>query len=180
MAAVTATLSERKLALIGITTRASAASATRLGNARGFPSEQQDVRCLIAEIKIWRGALGGEQKQAVTGGPAPFLELGPGIVAPPVELVEVVHPGASEIAVRYRKTRRLDDVRRHAHAGAKPEDGAGVLWNVGLVKRDLHLILLAASGQARCHSHFTRGPAAGICEKTPCCAELVHCTQASR
>src|SRR5579859_3991244 len=91
----------------------------RLGNACTFPPEQQDVRRLIAEIKIWRGALGREEQQTMTGGAAPFLELGPGIVAPPVDLVEVVHPGAAKIPIRYRKTRGLDDMGRHAHAGAK-------------------------------------------------------------
>jgi hypothetical protein len=34
----------------------------------------------------------------------------------------------------------------HVHAGTQPENGAGILRDVGLVKRDLHSIPIVASG----------------------------------
>src|SRR5512135_1494672 len=37
---------------------------------------------------------------------------------------------------------------RHAHAGTEPQNRAGVLGNVGLVKRDLHSIPIALAWRA--------------------------------
>ena len=40
--------------------------------------------------------------------------------------------------VRDRKPGRLDQMRRHAEAGAKPENRSGILGDVGLVKCEVH------------------------------------------
>ena len=53
-------------------------------------------------------------------------------------LIEVVHAGAAEGAVGDREARRLDDVRFDTETGGKPQDGPGVLGDVGLEQRDPH------------------------------------------
>ena len=54
------------------------------------------------------------------------------------DLVEIVHPGAAEGAVGSRETGRFDQMRLDAEAGAKPQNRAGILGNIGLVKCDAH------------------------------------------
>ena len=51
-------------------------------------------------------------------------------------LIEIVHAGAAEGAVGGREARRLDDVRFDAEAGGKPQDGPGVLGDIGLKQRN--------------------------------------------
>ena len=81
-----------------------------------------------------RGAR-GEQRELQLLGTAPFLECGPRRVPPQRHLIEVVHTGAPEGAVRYRKARRLDDMRGDAEARAQAQNRSGIRRNVGLVKR---------------------------------------------
>ena len=69
---------------------------------------------------------------------APMFEFRPGIVARPAHLIEIIHAGPAEKLVRYRKSRRLDDVGGHVHARAKPQNRPRVLGDIGLKKRDLH------------------------------------------
>ena len=54
------------------------------------------------------------------------------------DLVEIVHAGPAEGAVGDREAGRLDDVRFDPQAGAKPQNRAGILGNVRLVKGDPH------------------------------------------
>jgi hypothetical protein len=72
MAAAIATLSDRKSGLIGITNRA---SARDLGDASGFPSEQQDIVPRVAVIQIGTGSLGRNQDQPETPVVTPSLEF---------------------------------------------------------------------------------------------------------
>jgi hypothetical protein len=51
-------------------------------------------------------------------------------VARDVERIEVVEPGAAEVAVGDVEPRRLDDVDRNAKAGRHAQHGAGVLRDV--------------------------------------------------
>jgi len=60
------------------------------------------------------------------------------VVARDRHLIEVVHPGAAEGAIRDREARRLDDMHFDSKAGRQAQNRAGVLRNVGLVKGDLH------------------------------------------
>jgi hypothetical protein len=53
-------------------------------------------------------------------------------------LVEIVHAGPAEGTIGDREAGRLDDVRFNSQAGAKPENRAGILGNVRLVKGDPH------------------------------------------
>jgi len=52
--------------------------------------------------------------------------------------VEVIHAGAAEGAVGGRKPGRLDDVRFNTQAAAQPQNGPGILGDVGLVKSKAH------------------------------------------
>ena len=57
-----------------------------------------------------------------------------------VDLIEVIHARPAEMPVGDRKAGRLDDMGRHTQAGTQPENRPGVLGDVGLEKRDLHVL----------------------------------------
>src|SRR5581483_1333910 len=69
---------------------------------------------------------------------APSLERVPIEMAHERNLIEVIHAGAPEGTVRDRKACRLDDMRLDAEASGEAQDRAGILRNIGLVKRDPH------------------------------------------
>ena len=54
-------------------------------------------------------------------------------------MVQIIHAGAAEMSVRYRKPGRLDDVSGHIKARAETENRSGVLRNVGLEEGYAHL-----------------------------------------
>ena len=54
------------------------------------------------------------------------------------DLVEIVHAGPAEGAIGDREAGRLNDVRFDTQAGTKPENRAGILGDVRLVKGDPH------------------------------------------
>ena len=72
--------------------------------------------------------------QAVALGAPPGFELAPGAVAHDGDGIKIIHPGAAEGAVGGRKSGRLDDVRLDAATRTQPQDGSGVLRDVGLIK----------------------------------------------
>ena len=74
------------------------------------------------------------QDQAQALFPPPFLEGPPRNMARNVGAIEVIEPGAAEVAVGDVEAGRLDDVDRHGEAGGEAQHGAGVLRNVRLVK----------------------------------------------
>ena len=53
-------------------------------------------------------------------------------------LVEIIHAGATEVPVGCRKTCGFDDMGGHVKSCAEPQNGAGVLRDVGLEKHNLH------------------------------------------
>ena len=109
----------------------------RLRDARGLAAEQQHV-VAVAMIKVGRRGLRREQHELQPLGFPPRLERGPRGMPPQRHLIEVVHTGAAEGPIRYRKTGRLDDVRRDAEAGAEPQNRSGILRDIGLVEGELH------------------------------------------
>ncbi len=84
------------------------------GNARRFPAEQEDVVAREGEIRIGEGAFRGRENEAMPTRRPPFLESPPRAVARDLDAVEVIEPGAAEIAVGDVEPGRLDDVDRHA------------------------------------------------------------------
>jgi hypothetical protein len=89
-------------------------------------------------------------------------------------MIEIVHASAAKRPVGNRKPRRLDDMGFNAKASAEPENGAGILGNVGLIKRDPHRLddLQQAQGhlggpvpflaRRRPHATFGRPAIAGL------------------
>jgi hypothetical protein len=61
------------------------------------------------------------------------------------DLVEIIHPGPAEVAVRNRKTGGFDDVRHHVKARAETKNRSGVLGDVRLEKRNLHVVTVLQS-----------------------------------
>ena len=53
-------------------------------------------------------------------------------------LIEIIHAGAAKSPVRRRKTGWLNNMGRNTETGTKPEHGARVLGDIGLVERQLH------------------------------------------
>src|ERR1700719_3639435 len=64
-------------------------------------------------------------------------------------LVQVVHAGAPEGAVAYRKSCRFDKMGLKTQAGGKPEHRAGVLGDIGLEQRDSHRACHGAAAVTR-------------------------------
>ena len=63
----------------------------------------------------------------------PRLEGAPGDVPRDRRVVEIIHAGTAQVAVRHVEGRRFDDLHRHAEAGGQAQHGAGVLRDVRLV-----------------------------------------------
>ncbi|GAA0549183.1 hypothetical protein FHS83_001087 [Rhizomicrobium palustre] len=49
-------------------------------------------------------------------------------------LGQIVHSRPFELGFAPEKTTGLDDIDPNAKAGAKPDESAGVLWNIGFEK----------------------------------------------
>ena len=101
-------------------------------------AEQQNVASMEGMVEIGRAGLRGQQDQPRMLLPPPALERVEARVTHERDLIEIIHPGAAEGAVRGRKPRRLDDMRLDPEAGCHPQDGAGILRNIRLIERDAH------------------------------------------
>jgi hypothetical protein len=55
-----------------------------------------------------------------------------------LHMIEIVEPGALEIAVAHVETGGSDDVDGDAEAGREPQDRASILRNVRLIERQAH------------------------------------------
>jgi hypothetical protein len=55
-------------------------------------------------------------------------------------MLKVIHVRALEPAVVEDESERLDQIDRHAEAGAQPDQGAGILRDIGLEKGEAHLL----------------------------------------
>jgi hypothetical protein len=66
------------------------------------------------------------------------------VVLADVGMVEIVEATAFELAARERKASRVDDMHNHPEAGAKPQQSAGILRDIGLVEGevDRHAVFL--------------------------------------
>src|SRR6185437_5396033 len=117
-----------------------------LGHAGALAAEQQDIARLEGMVEIGAGAGSGEKNKPRPFAAPPILEGGPRPVAPDRNPVEIIHSGPAECAVGHRKTGRLDDMRLDAETGAKAQNRAGVLGNVGLVEGDPHGARLSELG----------------------------------
>src|SRR5438874_1509080 len=108
----------------------------RFRHARGFPAEQQHVLRSERVLDIGHGPARGEENEPEVLSAPPRVERIPGDVPHQRDLLEIIHAGAAEGAIRHRKSRRFDDVRFDSEAGAQPQNGRGVRGNVGLKQRD--------------------------------------------
>jgi hypothetical protein len=55
-----------------------------------------------------------------------------------VRQFEIVHAGALELWVAEEKAARLDDIDRNAETSAEPQQGPGILRDIGFVERKTH------------------------------------------
>lgn len=109
----------------------------RVRYAGAFAPDHQDVAWLIGD-GIGRGlGLGGQQYQPALLGPPPGIELAPADMFPHARMVDVIEPRAGQRPGREGEARRVDDVNGGAQAGAEPDQGAGVVGNVGLVESEI-------------------------------------------
>ena len=96
-----------------------------LRHTGGFAADEQDIALPVGQTRIGHGALGGQHDEpapraGVRGAAPPRLESGEGGMAGDGEIIEIVHPGATEVPVAHRKPCGLDDRRVDAEAGAHP------------------------------------------------------------
>ncbi len=138
MAAASATLSERRPGRIGIDQPGIGRGVDLRRDARRFAPEQEDVIRSESEVEIGQGRRGGEQHDTAALRLPPRLEIQPRGVPSDCHGIEIVHSGTAEGAIGGREPGRLDYMRLDAEAGAQPQNGAGVLRNIGLIKRYAH------------------------------------------
>src|SRR5205085_12015291 len=81
-----------------------------------------------------------QQDQPLARAATPLLQFSPGVVTHDAHMIEIIHAGAAEVPVGYRKAGGLDDVGGHVEACAETENRPGVLRNIGLEKRYLHRV----------------------------------------
>ena len=99
----------------------------------------------------------GEQDQPGALGAPPGFERVPAGMAPDHDLIEIIHPGATERAIGGRKARRLDDMRLDPETGGQAQDRPGVLGDVGLEKCDPH-----GSAGVSCQERYSAVVDAGL------------------
>ena len=103
-----------------------------------------------AVIEIRRRRLGGEENEPQLPLPPPLLEIAPAFMPHDANLVEIIHSGAPEGAVRDREPGGFHDMRLDAEAGAEPENRSGILRDVGLEKGDPHGVGVEVSAAWNC------------------------------
>ena len=135
-----ATLSERRPGRIGIVEPRIGGGMhlrpARRPNSRPN-SSTSSAREAVVEIEV----VAPRVVNRISSSPAlapPVLERRPRGMPRQRHLVEIVHAGAAEGAVGDREAGRLDDMGRDAEAGAEPQNRAGILRDVGLVKGEVH------------------------------------------
>jgi len=106
--------------------------------AIGFAAEQKHLVFLEGVVEIGTLSRGGEHDQTQPLRSPPRLEKLERTVAGERNLIEVIHAGAPEGAVRNWEPGRLNDMRRNAQAGAEPQNCTGVLGNIRLIEGDLY------------------------------------------
>lgn len=132
--AASATLIERNPARIGRRKARSAAPATESGT----PALSRPIITIFmgANGGIGRGpGFGGQQNQPSVLGPSPLVKPRPAVVLAHGGTVEIIQPGAGQGFGRKREAGRVDDVDGSVQTGAKPDQRARIVGDVGLIER---------------------------------------------
>lgn len=101
----------------------------------GFPAQQNDILCKEAEIDVRRCRPCCGKHQPPAGTIAPCLKCGPITVVHHRRPVEIIKAGALERPVIKPEPGGSDNMNVNPQTGAKPQQSAGVLRNIGLVER---------------------------------------------
>ena len=110
-------------------------------NACAFLAEKQDIVSPEPEFVSRLGAFRREQDQPPSrDGPPERVEVG---MTYDIDMVDIVHGGPPHPSIVPLEPHRLDKIDGRSQAGAKPQDGADVLGNLGLEQRNPHAVGLA-------------------------------------
>ena len=83
-----------------------------------------------------------------------------------IGMLEIIHAGAAEIAVREQKAARLDHIDPHPQTGPQPHQATCILWNIGLIQCQTHQILRDQPGRPQLKSRADKAFSAASCRKT--------------
>ena len=112
----------------------------RLRHACALPSQKKCVAGGKGEAGESLIGLRRQQHDAARlPGPEIYVPRG---VADVVGGAQVVHPGPPHLGLSEDEATGFDDVDRHAHAGAHPEQAPGILGDIRLEKGEAHLDIL--------------------------------------
>src|SRR6185503_14216193 len=104
-------------------------------DAGAFAAKEQRVLGCEGEAVIGHIALRRQQDEAALGNRAERL---PRAVPCELDLIQIIHAGALQMAVVPDEAERLDEIGGDPQAGAEAQNRAGVLRNIGLIKREPH------------------------------------------
>ena len=147
IAAAVTTLSERRLARIGIRT-AVGLRHDRRRRAPALAADRQHVAGAEREVVIGRLRPGTQENETT---PLAGHRSGEGIhvgMATPVGMGDIVHAHPADTPLVERKAAGLDDLEPNAEASGEPERRAEIAGLVRLQKRQPDLTV---SGQGCCH-----------------------------
>ena len=106
------------------------------GRALALPPQQKNIFCTKGKIQIGACALGGDEDEPGAG--VGLHERLPGGMAHDLGALQIVHAGAAKFLVAEQEAAGLDDVHTDAQTGAQPDQGTGVLGDIGLVEGEAH------------------------------------------
>src|SRR4029079_6104420 len=107
-----------------------------VGRAGRLAAEQQDVAAPKHLVNLGHACARGEQYKPRACAAAPILEWLPARMTHDGHLIEIVHTGSRKGAVGGGELCWRDDMRCDARAGRQPQNGPGVLGDIGLKQRN--------------------------------------------
>lgn len=117
-------------------TRWSARSCTWSGTPALSRPKEENVVPGVVEGGVGQGCLGRGEHKAAAFRKAPGVEALPVDVPGHGDTRQIVHAGSLEVLVGEDEACGLDDIDFQPETGGKPQDGAGIAGDVGLVKGD--------------------------------------------
>ena len=104
-------------------------------DARAFTPQEQGIVGRELEVRMRHGAPGRQKHQTPPRLAAIALEGGKIDVAGNLDMGEVVQTCAPQVSVGHIEPCRSNDIDAQAQTGCHPQNGTGILRNIGLVER---------------------------------------------
>jgi hypothetical protein len=108
----------------------------RGGYSGRFAAGKQDIPGRIAKRGIGKACFRRQQQESPPVSAAPAVEGLPIRVAGDIDVSKVIHTGTPELLIACRKSGGLDDRSGEPETGAHAQNGARILGDIRLIKRN--------------------------------------------